>query len=137
MQQLHPLENMDSRNQVSTNFEWTNFTLDRDAKQALQALIVHFHNFLARHRFAIGINTGSKVQLTPLDGRPAYSRSVLAPNDLKDDILVELTLLHKCGIIATLPFSKSASPKFAQREPNGILCLIFDFQKKYSQSGRH
>ena len=42
---------------------------------------------------------------------------------------MELALLHKYGIITTLPFSKYASPKFAQRRPNGKLRLLVDFRK--------
>ena len=90
---------------------------------------MEFHDIFARHRFDIGINTEFRVQLTPLDNRPAYSRSLPAPINLKDDILVELALLHKYGIITTLPFSKYASPIFAQRKPNGKLRLLFDLRK--------
>ena len=88
-----------------------------------------FHDLFARHRFDIGINTEFKLQLTPLDNRPAYSQSLPATINLKDDILVELTLLHKYGIITTLPFSKYASPIFAQRKPNGKLRLLVDLRK--------
>ena len=42
---------------------------------------------------------------------------------------MELALLHKYGIIATLLFSKNASPIFAQREPNGRLRLLEDLRK--------
>ena len=85
---------------------------------------MEFHDIFARHRLDIGINTEFKVQLTPLDNRPAYSQSLPAPINLKDDILV-----HKYGIITTLPFSKYASPIFAQRKPNGKLRLLVDLQK--------
>ena len=64
------------------------------------------------------INTEFKLQLTPLDNRPAYSQRLLAPNNLKDDILEELAPLHKYGIITTVPSSKHAGPIFAQRKPN-------------------
>ena len=79
------------------------------------------HDIFAGHRFVIGINTEFKVQLTPLVNRPDYSQSLPAPINLKDDILVELALLHKYGIITTLPISKYASPIFAERKPNGKL----------------
>ena len=88
-----------------------------------------FHDIFARHRFDIGINTEFKVQLTPLDNRLAYSQSFPAPINLRDDILVELSLLHKYGIIITLPFSKYASLIFAQRKPNGKLRLLVDLRK--------
>ena len=75
------------------------------------------------------MNTEFKVKLTPLENRPAYSQSLLAPINLKDDILVELALLHKYGTITTLPFSKYASPIFAQRKPNGTLRILVDLRK--------
>ena len=100
-----------------------------EAKQAVENLLVDFHDIFARHRFDIGIRTEFKAQLTPLDNRPAYSQSLPAPINLKDDILVELSLLHKYGIITTLPFSKYASPIFAQRKPNGKLRLLVDLRK--------
>ena len=128
-EQLNPLEDTNSRNQFLSNFDWTYSTLQLDAKQAVEDLLVEFNNIFARHRFDIGINTEFKVQLTPLDNRPAYSQSLHAPINVKDDILVELALLHKYGIIMTLPFSKYASPIFAQRKPNEKLRLLVDLLK--------
>ena len=90
---------------------------------------MQFHDIFAPHRFDIGINTQFKVQRTPLDNRPAYSQSLPAPINLKDDILVELVLLHKYGIIKTPPFTKHASPKFAKRKPNGKLRLLVKLRK--------
>ena len=121
LEQLNPLEDTNSRDQFLSNFDWTDITLQPPAKQAVEHLLVEFHDIFARHRFGIGINTEFKVQRTPLVNRPAYSQNLPAPVNLKDDILVELALLHKYGIIATLPFSKYASPIFAQRKPNGKL----------------
>ena len=75
------------------------------------------------------MNEEFMVKLTPKDDSPAYSQSLPAPIHLKEDILVELALLHKYGIITTLPFSKYASPIFAQKKPNGKLRLLVDFRK--------
>ena len=69
------------------------------------------------------------VKLTPKDNSPAYSWSLPTPINSKEDILVELALLHKDGIITTLPFSKYASPIFAQKRPNGKLRLLVDLRK--------
>ena len=69
------------------------------------------------------------MKLTPKDDSPAHSQSLLAPINLKEDILVELAMLYKCGLITTLPFSKYASPIFAQKEPNGKLRLHVDLTK--------
>ena len=75
------------------------------------------------------MNEEFKVKLTPKDDSPAYSQSLPAPINLKEDILVELAMLHKYGIITTLPFSKYASPIFAQKKPNGKLRLLVDLRK--------
>ena len=47
----------------------------------------------------------------------------------KKDIIVELALMHKYVIITVLPFSKYASPIFAQRKPNGKLRPLVDLRK--------
>ena len=69
LEKLNPLENTDSRNQFLSNFGWTDSTLQLNAKQAVENLLVEFHDIFERHRFDIGINTEFKVQLTPLDNR--------------------------------------------------------------------
>ena len=129
LKQLNTQEDTNSRDQFLSNFNWTDSNLELDAKQAVENLLVEFHDIFARYRFDIGINTEFKVQLTPLDNRPAHSQSLPAPINLKDDILVELARLHKYGIITTLPFSKYASQKFAQRKPNGKIRLLVDLRK--------
>ena len=129
LEKLNPLEDTASRKQFLSNFDRTDSTLQPDAKQAVENLLVEFHDIFARHRFDIGINTEFKVQLTPLDNQPAYSQRLPAPINLKDDILVELALLHTYRIITTLPVSKKASPIFAQRKPNGKLRLLIDLRK--------
>ena len=55
------------------------------------------------------------------------------PMHLKEDLIVELALIHKYGLITVLPFSKYASPIFAQRKPNGKLGLLVDLRKINNQ----
>ena len=129
LEKLNPLEDTNSRDQFLSNFDWTDSILHRDAKQAVENLLLELHESFARHRFDIGVNTEFKVQPTSFDNRPAYNQSPPAPINFKDNILVELALLHKCGIIMTLPFSIYAHPIFAQRKPNGKLRLLVDLRK--------
>ena len=77
----------------------------------------------------IGMITESKVKLTPKDDKAVYSQSLPMPIHLKEDLIVQLTFMHKYGIIPVLPFSKCASPIFAQRKPNGKLRLLVDLRK--------
>ena len=51
------------------------------------------------------------------------------PIHLNEDLIVELALMHNYGIIAVLPFSKYASPMFAQRKPNGKLRIFLYLRK--------
>ena len=60
-EQLNPLEDMDSRDQFQSNFDWTDSALQPEAKQAVEDLLVEFHDIFARHRFDIGINTEFKA----------------------------------------------------------------------------
>ena len=103
--------------------------LQKQKKQAIEGILVEYHGILARHRMDIGNNTEFKVKLTPKDDKAVYSQSLPMPITLKEDLFVELALMHKYGIITVLSFSKYASPIFAQRKPNGNLRLLVDLRK--------
>ena len=99
------------------------------AKQSIEVFLVDYHDIFARHRMDLGMNTEFKLKLTPKDDKVVYCQSLPMPIHLKEDIIVELTLMHKYGIITVLPFSKYASPIFAQRKPNGNLRLPMEHRK--------
>ena len=128
-EQLNPQDTEESRKSFLSNIDWTDTTLNADERKQIEEILIEFHDIFARHRFDIGTNHEFKVKLTPNDDRPAYSQSLPIPINLKDDITVELALLHKYRIITTLPFAKYASPIFAQRKPNGRLSLLVDLKK--------
>ena len=75
------------------------------------------------------MNTEFKWKLTPKDDKAVYSQSLPMLIRFKKDLIVELVLMHKYGIITVLPFSEYASPIFAQRKPNGKLRLFVDLRK--------
>ena len=75
------------------------------------------------------MNTEFKVKLTPKDDKAVYSQSLPMPIHLKKHLIVELALKHEYGIITVLPFSKYASPIFAQWKPNGKIRLPLDLRK--------
>ena len=109
-------------------FNWTDTLLSETEKQAVEIIQVEYHDIFDRHRMDIGMNTQFKVRLTPKDDKAAYSQNLPMPTHLKEDLIVELALIHKYGIITVLPFSKYASPIFAQREPNEKLRLLVDLR---------
>ena len=129
LEQLNPHDDVESRRKLFSNFDWKDSMLQQHEIRQIETLLVDFHDIFARHRFDIGVNEEFTVKLTPKDESPAYSQSLPTPVNLKEDILVELALLHKYGIITTLPFSKYASPIFAQKISNGKLRLLVDLRK--------
>ena len=121
VENLNPQNDSESRRQFLSNFDWTDSMLQPAEIARIEDLLVEFHDIFARNRFDIGMNEDFKVKLTPKDDSPAYSQSLPTPITLKEDILVELALLHRYGITTSFPFSKYASPIFAQKKPNGKL----------------
>ena len=100
-----------------------------EEKVKIEDLLAEFHDIFARHRFDKGENEEFKVTLTPKDDSPAYSQSLPAPINLKEDILVELAMLHKYGIITTLPFSEYPSPDKGVHIRKRISCNLLRIQR--------
>ena len=128
-EKLNPKDDSESRTEFSKSFDWTETLLTETEKQAVEDILVEYHDIFARHRKDIRLNTEFKVKLTPKDDKAVYSQSLTMPIHLKEDLFVEFALMHKYGSITVLPFSKYASPIFAQRKLNGKLCLLVDLRK--------
>ena len=118
-----------TRTEFLKRFDWTDTLLNENEKHAVEDILVEYHDIIARHRMDIGMNMEFKVKLTAKDDKAVYSQNLPMPIHLKEDLIVELVLMHKYGIITVLPFSKYASPIFAQRKPNGKLRLLVDLRK--------
>ena len=129
LEELNSQDDENSRKYFLSNFDWSDITLSPDERQHVGELLIDMHAIFAGHRFSIGTNREFKLNLTPNDDRPAYSQGLPTPINLKDDISVEVALLHNYVIITTLPFSKNASPILAQRKPNGRLQFLVDLRK--------
>ena len=128
-EKLNRRDDIESRTEFLKQFDWTDTLLTETEKQAVEDILVEYHDKFARHRIDIGVNTEFKVKLRSKDKKAVYSQNLPMPIHLKEDLIVELALVHKYGIITVLPFSKYASPIFAQRKPNGKLRLLADLRK--------
>ena len=115
-EKLNPKNDSESRMKILKRFDWTDTLLTETEKQAVEDILVEYHDIFVRHRMGIGMNTEFKIKLTPKDDKAVYSQSLPMPIHLKEDLIGELALMHKYGIITVLPFSKYASPIFAQRK---------------------
>ena len=125
----NPQEGTESRNKFLKRFDWTDTLLTETKKQAIEEILIEYHDIFARHRMDIWMNTEFKIKLTPKDNKAVYSQSLPMPIHLKEDLIAELALMHKYGMFTVQPFSKYASPIFAQRKPNGKLRLLVDLRK--------
>ena len=47
LEKLNPIDDTNSRDQFLCNFDWTDSTLQPDAKQAVEDLLVEFHDIFA------------------------------------------------------------------------------------------
>ena len=110
-------------------FQWEGSQIEGKDRKQLEQTIVEYKDIFARHRLDIGINNRFKVKLAPKDERPIYTQSLPEPINLKEDLTIGMALMHRYGIITTLPFSKYTSPIFAERKPNSKLRLLVDLQK--------
>ena len=128
-EKLKPKDDIESRDEFLKRFDWTDKLFTETEKQAVENILVEYHDIFARHRMDIWMNTEFKVRLTPKDDKAMYSQDLPMPIHLEEDLIVELALMHKYGIITVLPFSKYASPIFAQRKRNGKLRLLVDLRK--------
>ena len=128
-EKLNPEKSTETRTKILKRSDWTDTLLAETEKQAIEDIQVQYHDIFARHRMDIGMNTEFKVKLNPKDDKAVYSQSLSMPIHLIEDLIVELALMHKYGIITVLPFSKYASPIFAQGKPNGKLRLLVDLRK--------
>ena len=97
-EKLNPKDHSESRLEILKRFDWTDTLLTETEKQAVEDILVEYHDIFARLRMDIGMNTEFKVKLTPKDDKAVYSQSLPLPIHLKEDLNVELALMHKYGI---------------------------------------
>ena len=128
-EKINPKDDIVSRMVFLKRFDWTDTLLTETEKQAVEDILVEYHDMFARHRMDIEMNTEFKVKLTPKDDKAVYSQSLPMPIHLKEDLIVEFAFIHNYGIFTVLPFSKYASPIFAQRKLNGKLRLLMYLRK--------
>ena len=113
---LDAKENEESRANFLPKFNRADSLITGEDREILESAIKHFNYIFARHRHDIGTNTQLKVSLTAKDDKPVYTQSLAVPINLKEDLTVELALMHRYGVITTLPFSNMQAPSLQSTE---------------------
>ena len=129
LEKLNPLNSPEEREEFLAKFVWDNSVLTPAQRKMFEDLVVEYQHIFARHRMDIGKNTEFKVKLTPMDQRPVYTHGHPTPIHLREEMLIELSLMQYYGILTTLPYSKHASPIFAQRKTSGNLRILIDLRR--------
>ena len=109
-----------------TKFICDESILSQLGKTELEKLSIEIHDILSRHRLDIGGNKVFEIKLTPQHDKPMYTRGPSTAIDLREDLLVELSLMQYFGIVTNLPFSNYSSPLFAKRKQSGALRFLID-----------
>ena len=94
-EKLNPKDDVESRIEFLKRFDWTDTLLTETEKHAVESIPVEYHDTFARHRMDIGMITEFKMRLTPKDNKAVYSQSLPMSIHLKEDLIVELALMHK------------------------------------------
>ena len=129
LEKIDPKVNEVHKQTFLANFKWEKSVLSNDQKVEVQNLLTEFSDIFAKHRFDVGYNTELKIKLTPEHNSPVYVQSPQTPIHLRNELIVELALMHYYGLITTLSHSKYSSPVFAQRKASGRLRILIDLRR--------
>ena len=129
LEKIDPKNNAKDRDLFLEKFDWQNSVLTFEQKRQVEKLLVEFSDIFAKHRFDVGLNTELEIKLTPEHNLPVYVQSPQTPIHLRDELTVELALMHYYNLITTLSHSKYSSPIFAQRKDSGKLRILIDLRR--------
>ena len=118
-EKLNPKGDVESRKKFFKRFDCTDTLLTETEKQAVENILVEYHDIFARHRMDIGTNTEFKLRLTPKDVKAVYSQSLPMPIHLEEDLIVELALMHKYGLSQSYPSQNTQVPVLRSEKPTG------------------
>ena len=102
MEKLDPKGNRQDKITSLSKFPWEKSALNDEQKAVVGELLVEFSDIFAKHRFDVGYNTDLKIKLTPERSIPIYEQGPPTPVHLRNELQVELALMHYYGLITTL-----------------------------------
>ena len=129
LEKIEPNNNIQDRMTFLSNFQWANSVLTNDQRSEVECLLIEYADIFAKHRFDVGYNSDLKIKLTPEHQRPLYTQGPPTPIQLRNELTIELALMHYFGLITTLSHSKYSSPLFAHRKPSGKLRMLIDLRR--------
>ena len=112
-----------------SNFQRENSLLTKDQRSKNEHLLIEYADIFAKHGFDVGYNSDLKIKLTPEHQRPLHTQGPPTLIQLRNELTVELALMHYFGLIKTLSHSKYSSQLFAYRKPSGKMRMLIHLQR--------
>ena len=128
-EKINPIENKSDRDEFLQQFSWQDSILSETERKQVEQLFVENFDVLAKHSFDVGYKSELQIKSTPSHELPVYLQSLHTRDELRDELLTELALMHYLGLITTLSNSKYGSPIFAQRKESGKLRILIDLRR--------
>ena len=115
-EKLEPKGNHQDKIIFLSKFPWEKSAPNEEQKAVVGELLIEFSDVFAKHRFDVGYKTDLKIKLTPERNIPISEQGPPTPVHLKNELQVEIALMHYYGLLTTLAQSRYSSPLFAQRK---------------------
>ena len=93
-EKLNPTDSTELREKLLERFDWTDTLLTEYEQEAVENILGKYHDVLAGDNMEIAMKTAFKVISTPKDDQSFYSQNLLLSVHLKEDLIVELVLMH-------------------------------------------
>ena len=129
MEKLDPKGNHQDKITFLSIFPWEKLALNDEQKAVVGELLVELSDIFAKHRFDVGYNTDFKLKLTRERSLPIYEQGPPTPVHLRNELQVEVAIMHYYGLITTLSQPRYSSPLIEQRKNSGRLRLLIDLRK--------
>ena len=97
MEKLDPKGNHQDKIAFLSKFPWEESGLNDEQKAVVGELLVEFSDTFPKHRFDVGYNADIKIKLTP-ERIPIYEQGPSTPVHLRNELQVELALMHHYGL---------------------------------------
>ena len=94
MDRIDPLNNQTDKETFLSKFPWQDSVLQAEQRELVEELLLEFHDIFAKHIFDNGSNTELKIFLNPEHDLPLYAQCPPTPIHLRDELHVELSLIH-------------------------------------------
>ena len=134
-EKLNPKDDNESRLELLKRFDWTDTLTTETEEEAVENILVDYHDIFVRHRMDIGMNTEFKVKLTPKDDKAVYSQNLPMPIHLKEDLIVELAPMHKVGSSQCYRSQNTQVPYLHRGNPTENYVSCGSKENKHTDSG--